>query len=286
MDIKRRIDEARDLTPTERQLGETALAMGERMRGTSIKEFAQAANVSVASIHRFCKKLGLEGFKELKIELARAAERRDRATGSDIDINFPFDADSTATEIMERMERLYATTLCETREMLDPAQVEHAAKLIAGARQVDIYTGSHNLYPAGMFRDRLLSAGKSATCHDGIEAQIRTALASDPEHAAIAISYSGLAPNFKEILPVLSSRHVPVIVIGTPRCARLHPGFAAYLTVSDIESLSHRITQFASHIAVQYALDTLYSCFFARDYARSMAFLESSFPYTRLPGVK
>ena len=186
---------------------------------------------------------------------------------------------------MERMEGLYQTTLAETQELLDPTQLDHAAKLIANARQVDIYTGSHNLYPAGMFRDRLLSAGKSATCHNGGEAQVRTALASGPDHAAIVISYSGLAPNLKDILPILSSRHVPVI-IGTPYCARLHPGFTAYLTVSDHESMTHRITQFAGHIAVQYVLDSLYSSYFAKDYARCSEFLERSFPYTRLPGLK
>ena len=96
---------------------------------------------------------------------------------------------------MERMEGLYQNTLAETQELLDPTQLDHATKLIANARQVDIYTGSHNLYPAGMFRDRLFSAGKSATCHGNIEPQVRTALASGPDHVAIAISYSGLAPN-------------------------------------------------------------------------------------------
>ena len=193
---------------------------------------------------------------------------------------------SAPAQVMERMEGLYQTTLAETQELLDPAQLDHAAKLIMRAGTVDIYTGSHNLYPAGMFRDRLLSAGKSATCHDSVEAQVRTALASGPDHVAIVISYSGLAPNLKEILPILSSRHVPVIVIGTPYCARIHPGFAAYLTVSDHESMTHRITQFASHIAVQYVLDSLYSSYFAKDYARCSEFLERSFPYTRLPGLK
>lgn len=284
MDIKRKITQGKELTPTEQQLGQTVLAMGEDVRGLSIKEFARQANVSVASIHRFCKKLGLEGFKELKVELVRAASRADSAPK--VDINFPFDATSSAQEISERMARLYETTLSETREILDPAQLDYAAKLILRAGTVDIYTGSHNLYPAGMFRDRLLSAGKSATCYSSIEAQVRTALASGPDHAAIVISYSGLAPNFKEILPILSSRHVPVIVIGTPYCARIHPGFAAYLTVSDIESLSHRITQFASHIAVQYVLDSLYSSYFAKDYARCSEFLEQSFPFTKLPGLK
>ena len=285
MDIKRKITEAQGLTPTEQQLGIAALAIGEDIRGLSIKEFAARTNVSVASVHRFCKKLGLEGFKDLKVELIRltteAGNRRD------VDINFPFDATSTPAQVMERMEGLYQTTLAETQELLDPAQLDYAAKLIANARQVDIFTGSHNLYPAGMFRDRLLSAGKSTTCYGGVEAQVRTALlASGPDHVAIVISYSGLAPNLREILPILSSRHVPVIVIGTPYCARIHPGFAAYLMVSDHESMTHRITQFASHIAVQYVLDSLYSSYFAKDYARCSEFLERSFPYTRLPGLK
>lgn len=284
MDIRRKITQGKSLTPTEQQLGQTVLAMGEDVRGLSIKELASQTNVSVASIHRFCKKLGLEGFKELKVELIRlvteAGNRRD------VDINFPFDATSTPAQVMERMEGLYQTTLAETQELLDPAQLDHAAKLVMRAGTVDIYTGSHNLYPAGMFRDRLLSAGKSATCHDSVEAQVRTALASGPDHVAIVISYSGLAPNLREILPVLSSQRVPVIVIGTPYCARIHPGFAAYLTVSDHESMTHRITQFASHIAVQYVLDSLYSSYFAKDYARCSEFLERSFPYTRLPGLK
>ena len=257
MDIRRKITQGKSLTPTEQQLGQTALAMGEDVRGLSIKEFAACANVSVASVHRFCKKLGLEGFKDLKVELIRQAT--EAGNRRDVDINFPFDATSTPAQVMERMEGLYQTTLAETQELLDPA---------------------------GMFRDRLLSAGKSATCYGSVEAQVRTALASGPDHVAIVISYSGLAPNLREILPILSSRRVPVIVIGTPYCARIHPGFAAYLMVSDHESMTHRITQFASHIAVQYVLDSLYSSYFAKDYARCSEFLERSFPYTRLPGLK
>ena len=178
MDIKRKITEAQGLTPTEQQLGIAALAIGEDIRGLSIKEFAARTNVSVASVHRFCKKLGLEGFKDLKVELIRLAT--EAGNRRDVDINFPFDATSSPAQVMERMEGLYQTTLAETQELLDPTQLDHAAKLIANARQVDIYTGSHNLYPAGMFRDRLLSAGKSATCHDGVEAQVRTALTSGP----------------------------------------------------------------------------------------------------------
>ena len=157
-----------------------------------------------------------------------------------MDINFPFDAASTPAQVMERMEGLYQTTLAETQELLDPAQLDYAAKLVMRAGTVDIYTGSHNLYPAGMFHDRLLSAGKRATCYGGIEAQVRTALTSGPDHVAIVISYSGLAPNFKEILPILSSRHVPVIVIGTPYCARIRTASRSLPATSPCSTCSIR----------------------------------------------
>lgn len=281
MDIKHKIAAAKNLTPTEVALGQRVLELGDSIQALGIKELASMTNASIASVHRFCKKLGLEGFKELKVELARSSTE----DMSDVDINFPFSSGEYATQIMARMEKLYRRTLKDTHEMLDANQMNHAAEYLVRAEVIDIYTGSHNLYPARMFRDRILSTGKIATCHTDIEQLIRTAAASNPKHVAIAISYSGLSPNFKPLLPILTSTKTPVIVIGSPNCARLHPGFAAYLLVSDLESYTDRITQFASHMAVQYVLDTLFSCYVARDYDRALGVLESTSQYTRLPGL-
>ena len=285
MNIERRIREAEGLTPTEQQLAATALSLGERLQTYSIKEFARAASASVPSVHRFCKKLGLEGFKELKVELVRAEARRDR-TGNQVDINFPFTSGDTADTVARKMQSVYETTLHDTRELLSSDALERAAELIDRADAVDIYTQSHNLYPAMMFRDRLLSAGKTATCFEGFEQAIRTALASDSSHVAVAISYSGLAEHLPQLFAVLHERQTPCVLVGTPRAARLHPGLDAYLAVSDRESLQNRITQFASHIAVQYVLDTLFGSFFARDFKRCRAFLEQSIPYTRLLALR
>ena len=285
MDIERKLQAGDKFTPTEQQLAVTILALGDRMQSCSIKELASAAHVSIPSVHRLCKKLGLEGLKELKVELGRASARKAGAA-EPVDINFPFRPGDSASTIARRMESVYETTLRDTRALLDMEAVERTAQMIVNARTVDIYTQSHNLYPAHMFCDRLLSAGKAATCFDGYEQQIRTALASDASHLAIAISYSGLAEYLPQLFSTLQRCGTPVVLIGTPRAERLHPGLGAYLHVSDQESLQNRITQFASHIAVQYVLDTLYGCFFARDSTRARAFLEQSLPYTRLPALR
>lgn len=285
MDIKRRMELAEGFTPAEQQLAGTVLALGGRLHGLTIKELARAAHVSIPSVHRFCKKLGLEGFKELKVELARSEARRVDQKG-EVDINFPFAANDTADAVLAQMASVYQTTLADTRDLLDPAALERAAELLDRARGIDIYTQSHNLYPAQMFCDRLLSIGRSASCFESGERQARIALASDCHHVAIAISYSGLGPNLATILPILHERNVPTIFVGTPNGCRLNPGLDAYLHVSDRESLQNRITQFASHIAVQYVLDSLYGCLFARDYANSRAFLERSLPATSLPALR
>lgn len=282
MDIHRRIRESRTLTPAEQQLGQSVLALGERLQGLTIKELARAAAVSVPTVHRFCRKLGLTGFKELKVELARAAA----ADAAPVDINFPFAAGEDAEHVAAHLQALYDATLRDTRELLDPAELDRAADLLARARHIDIYTQSHNLFPAQMLCERLISTGREVTCHERDERQVRRALASDVRDVAVVISYSGLNPHLRALIPLLTTREVPVIFVGTPAAQRRNPGLAVYLNVSDREDLQDRITQFASHIAVQFVLDALFGCMFARTYDESLAFLETSLPYTRLPGAE
>lgn len=285
MDIKRRMREAANLTPTEQQLATCATALGDRLQGYTIKEFAGMANASIPSVHRFCKKLGLEGFKELKVEFARSEAQRGHAV-QNVDINFPFAEGDDATTVFEHMASVYETTLRDTRALAEAGEMDRAAELLAGAQVIDIYTQSHNLYTAHMFCDRLLSIGKDVLCSENGERQVRRALASGPGHVAIAISYSGLSDALAKLLPILKERGVPVIFIGTPRGAKLNPGLDVYLHVSDRESLQNRLTQFASHIAVQYVLDVLFGCVFARTATESRAFWERSLPHTALPALR
>lgn len=285
MDIERRVREAAGLTPTEQQLAATILKLGERLQGYSIKELAKLSSTSIASIHRLCKKLGLEGFKQLKVEMARSTAMQAANGTRPVDINFPFSDGDRAREVMPSMASLYETTIRDTVALLDEAQLDRAARLIAAAEQVELYTGSHNLYPAQMFEERLLSAGKRVLCPTTSERQVRIALASEPANVAIFISYSGLSPYVKTCAGILREQKVPMILIGSRQARRIHPGLDAYLLVSDREDLQSRITQFASHLAVQFVLDALYGCAFARDYQRDMAFLAASIPYTARRGM-
>lgn len=281
MSIRERIAHAPHLTPTEQQLAAAVLELGDRLQSYSIKELARATATSAASVNRLCRKLGLHGFKELKIEMLREPDMLPEPAFT-VDVNFPFGPGDTEQAIVANMSSLYAATISDTAKTLDRTHLVRAAHLIARAQSVEIYTGSHNVYPAQMFEERLLSAGKHAVCPPNNERQIRLALASDEHHVALLITYSGISRMYRRVIVELRKRHTPIILVGSSRARRNLPGLDAYLMVSERENLQNRITQFASHIAVQFALDTLFGCVFVRNYAENMAFLRQSLPYTAI----
>src|ERR1700722_15881564 len=59
------------LNPTERLIAECVLADPEKVITSSIADIKQSSGASVGSIVGFCRRLGLKGFADFKIALAR-----------------------------------------------------------------------------------------------------------------------------------------------------------------------------------------------------------------------
>src|SRR4030081_2942035 len=59
------------LRPTERLIAECVLADPEKVLASSIAEIKESSGASVGSIVAFCRHLGLKGFADFKIALAR-----------------------------------------------------------------------------------------------------------------------------------------------------------------------------------------------------------------------
>ena len=71
MTLKNMIELADGLTPIETEIGYYILKNQEDILDMSVIELAEKTFVSKSAIHRFCKKIGLKGFNELKVILAK-----------------------------------------------------------------------------------------------------------------------------------------------------------------------------------------------------------------------
>lgn len=277
MDIRNRINQAKNLTPADQAIANAVLTLRDSIDSCTLDDLARISHTSTAAVSRFCNRLGLKGFRAFKVEAARSYARS--KSSDDIDVNYPFYKDDTPRIISEGMKALYDVTIADTMGEFDFGELLSAARLINQARNVIIFTHSHNLFVASTFHERLMRIGHMASVPKAEEEQRIVAAASDRDTVAIAISYSGRATFLPGVLKKLRAQKVPVVFISTREGAALHPDLDRYLLLGNKEDAQARISQFASHIALQYTMDVLYGCIFTLDYDKNLAFLHEDDPY-------
>ena len=244
---------------------------------STMQEVILEAFVSKSLLHRFCKKIGLSGFNELKIKLAQeAAEVADK---NNIDVNFPFRENDSQESIAEKLSQLYADTIRDTHAFINLKDLWEIVLVLHKAQSIDIYTHAHNTSIAENFQDKMLSIGRIVTNQESSYKQRRQAALSNKEHVAMILSYSGCATFIAPLLKILQKRQVPIIWIGRAGNEEMENRSNYHLYISDREDFKIRVSQFSSHIAMQYTLDLLFSCIFKMDYKKNIEYLSSAIEF-------
>lgn len=258
MTIEKYLELNQHLTDLEKEISKYIIKHKKEILDMNIEDLAKTLYVSKSAILRLCKKIEISGFKELKIKLVQ--ELND--VRNDVDVNFPFALNDDELQIANKMKKLYEDAIHDTLALIDKKQLSEIANLINDASVVDLYTHAHNLNVANNFQDQLLSIGKTTNAYPTRYNQRLCALHSNHTHVAIVISYSGKAAFIEDIVFKLAENKTPIILIGQPN-SNYYPEQIKYqLYVSDKENLQKRISQFSSHISLQYIMDVLYGCVF------------------------
>lgn len=278
MTFENMMELAERITPVEAEIGAFILKNKEHIPEMSILELAQRTNVSKSAVHRFCKRIGFHGLNELKVAISTdLAESRSNIAL--IDVNYPFEAQDGPQLIAKKLSKLYETAIEDTYNYLDFVQVQQVARLLNDAKAIDIYTHAHNMNVAENFQDKMLTIGKIVNCPKGFYNQRATVLASTPDQAAIILSYSGRATFIEPIVQVLFRKKIPIILIGKAGSNRYPQYITHALSISSKENLRDRISQFSSHIAMQYMLDVIFGCIYNMGREKNIAYLNASIDF-------
>lgn len=273
MTIENMIKCCDNLTPTENQLAQYILQNKEHIQKLSIQELSEKTFSSKSAIHRFCKKIGIDGFNELKVRLAQDIIEGGKDENQ-IDVNFPFASKDSHGVIAQKLLRLYEASIADTYNSVDLEELNESAALLHNAEIIDIYTHAHNINVAENFQDKMRSIGRQVNCPKSFYDKRCTAIASKGNHVAVILSYSGKATFLPTIVEILHKRGTEIIWIGRVGTSVLPNYIRHHLYISDRENLRNRISQFSSHIAMQYMLDVVFSCIFSMDYERNMDYIQ------------
>lgn len=278
MKLEKRIELCDSMTPLESEIASYILNNKDVVMKLKIQELADTLFISKSAIHRFVKKIGFNGFNDLKVNIAK--EDADLLeNNSYINVNYPFQAKDNPRQIAFKLLELYEKAIKDTFEYVDLDQIKAVSQLIDSADVVDIYTHAHNSNIAENFQDKMLSIGRSVNCPSSFYNQRLTVLASDKKHVAIILSYSGKATFILPIVKKLYEKGVKVIQIGKAGSNYYSQYVTYHLSISDSENNRDRMSQFSSHIAMQYIMDVLYSCIYNERRKKNTKYIYDSIDY-------
>ena len=278
MKLEKRIELCDSMAPLESEIASYILNNKNVVTKLKIQELADILFISKSAIHRFVKKIGFNGFNDLKVSIAK--ENADLLeNNSYINVNYPFQAKDNPRQIAFKLLELYEKAIKDTFEYVDLDQIKAVSQLIDSADVIDVYTHAHNSNIAENFQDKMLTIGRSVNCPSSFYNQRLTVLASDQKHVAIILSYSGKATFILSIVKKLYEKGVKVIQIGKAGSNYYSQYVTYHLSISDSENNRDRMSQFSSHIAMQYIMDVLYGCIYNVRRKKNTKYIYDSIDY-------
>jgi DNA-binding MurR/RpiR family transcriptional regulator len=204
--IKQSID---NMTEAEKKIAEYILNNNCEIYRLSAAELASYAGTSGASVIRFVKKIGFEGFQEFKIALAKNdVEERDDKTDYDY-----IDTNDTVKEIISKTGRSNIKTIEDTLALLNEKHVIQAIEAIQNAKNIYLFGVGASALIAMDFQYKLVRINRNAHMHLDSHMQLSMAAHIESEDLAIAISYTGKTKEIYSALLKAKERNAKCISI-------------------------------------------------------------------------
>jgi len=158
---------------------------------STIVELAERSGTSPATVTRFCRALGFDGYAELRLAIAGETGRAARASGWMVDIGREILPADPLERVLGQIMAADTRAMHDTAALLDLHEVERAADAIAAATRVDIYGASGSALVGAEMQFCLhrigIAAWAWADVHNGLAS---SALLTDGD-VALGISHSG-----------------------------------------------------------------------------------------------
>ncbi len=181
----------------------------------SVNEVAVAAQVSEATVMRFCRILGFKGFQDFKISLARElvmpSPARSAEAGEGRD----------SISLVRKIFQDNASALHETLEVLDLGQLQQVAHCLAGCRRLAVI-GVSGAAPAAQYTAiRLAPLGLNIHYFSEVYEMMTAAALLTEADALLVISHSGGSPETLGVARAAKENGARVIAITSNSLAPL-----------------------------------------------------------------
>jgi DNA-binding MurR/RpiR family transcriptional regulator len=267
------------LSDAEKKVAEYVLAEPKKTLHYNVAELARKSGSSQAAVVRFCKRIGVQGFGDFKLRLARDVfQGRDERFLPDLDL----ESGATARSVIRNIVGATQMSLSRLAELLDPRLVDEAVELIVGSSLTALFGVGASGVVAYDFYQKLLRIGLPSSCTADTDLQITAAASLRPGNLAFIVSYSGETASMLEAARQAHTRGVRVITLTMDGPNRLRDLSDLPLPVPVSERL-YREGAMMSRATQLAVVDILYSVIVSRNLDASIAAISRTMDATH-PG--
>ncbi|MGI5489211.1 MurR/RpiR family transcriptional regulator [Microtetraspora malaysiensis] len=201
------------LRPAEQRVARAVLANPQGVADLSIGVLARECGTSETTVLRFCRAIGLRGYTELRLALAREMTLEASRAGGARPLDGDISADDPLEEIVAKIGYSDSRAVVETAEHLDVAALGRAVDAIVAARRVDLYGAGASGYVAADLRQKLHRIGLTAFAWRDFHSALTSAALLGEADVAIGISHTGATVDVLEALRIAADHGATTIAI-------------------------------------------------------------------------
>jgi RpiR family carbohydrate utilization transcriptional regulator len=241
------------LSPVSKRVIDFILAHQDQIVHMSVSEVAAAVGVSIGSVVRVCQQIGMKGFQDLKIALARELVEPMKFIHEDV-----ARTDDTAT-IIDKVLASDMRALVDTMKVLDPQAMQRAVDYILRAERVEFY-GIGSAAPIAVdIYYRMLRIGINCVVSIDSHMQAVSASLTHEKVVVLTISHSGSTRETVDAMRLAKQAGAKTICITNYGKSPIQDYADVVLYTAATETL-FRTEAMTSRIAQLSVADALYIC--------------------------
>lgn len=199
------------LAKAERRAAAYLLENSGDVLGMTLSEYASRSGSSQASIVRLCKTIGLDGFKQLKAELARQIRER----GGDVLHAGAGEANDPSTVMSNSLKEVFGLNVRTLQDTfaLYTDEYERALEAILAARQLAFFSIGNAHMPCQYAYMMFRRIGYYCSANTDPDLQMIDASNLEPGDVAIAVSHTGQTRNVVAAMALSRERGARTVCI-------------------------------------------------------------------------
>lgn len=201
------------LAPAEQKLAAFVLENPVQVVNLSVTQLAEAVGTAEATVTRFCRSIGLKGYQELRLRLARDMARGMAETAPTSTETGIVQSGDGAASLARKLSSLSAQSIEATLQMMDLHALEEAVAAICEARRIRFYGVGESWPLCYMAQIRLLGLGLTAEANFDSHLQAISSALLGQGDVAFGISHMGATKDVAENLKTAKTNGAKTICL-------------------------------------------------------------------------